>query len=119
MKKIIRFIHILLKRKVTENDLVDLWLIPCYFTTVKEIAPKYNKDNDLDFYRDHKVKQWQHDLWEAVAKYKARHSQTRYFYMNKIGIVKVPWVSRFTMNKRIFDRSWSFVYLNISPSVKQ
>lgn len=89
-----------MRKKVDENDLINWWLEKYFNTTIQEVFeknPKY-KDDNLQFYKDYSVTQEQHDQWEKWAKK----------YTKKVTGIK----------GKLFDRSWGFLYLNVSPSIK-
>lgn len=117
-------------KKIDPAVLIDWWLKKYHNTTMDEILdknPEWKRISDeyrkvmyneiapdspegqriLDernvaqraFYKKYAVTQEQHDEWEDWAKKYARK------------ITKLP--------KKLFDRSWSFTYLNVSPMTKK
>jgi len=92
-------------KKVKTEDLINWWLNKYHNTNldqVKENHPEWLKnpeEHTRDFYEAYKVTQEQHDEWEKWAK----------DYTKKVTGIK----------GKLFNRSWGFVYLNSSPSIKQ
>mgnify|MGYP000217737854 CR=1 FL=1 len=93
------------KKDISETLLVDTWLKKYHNTTLKEEEKNYKKENGVflpgetaRFYKDFAVSQKQHDEWDK---------QIRKELKNKL-----------KLSKKIFDKSYSFLYLNIAPSIK-
>jgi hypothetical protein len=100
MKKLFKWFWIILKKHPDGNDFIDAWLIPCYWKSIHDIATVY-KDRDREFFLEHTVKQWKHDLWR--------------WWMH-IALYRTS--SRIYTFKSIKRYSWP-IYLNASPSIKQ
>jgi len=115
MKKLIRFITILFKKQVSEDDLVDLWLIPFFRRTVKETAKHYEhaSKGTTAFILDHKVSKWQYKIWYFLTIQKLRKYDSQWFIERRF-----PFVSRYKMTvKRAKRVSW-IIILDCAPSVK-
>jgi hypothetical protein len=91
------------KPKITEGDLVNLWLKKYYNTNIEKILeenPTWKENPDVhtrEFYEKYQVTQEQHDEWVIEAKELLR--------------VKLR------KSKKYIDRTWWSVYLNCSPQI--
>lgn len=100
MKKLFKWFWIIFKKHPDGNDFIDAWLIPCYWKSIHDISTEY-KDRDREFFLEHQVQKWKHDVWTRwmhIALYRAY----RRIYTLK-GIKKDAWP----------------VYLNTSPTIKK
>jgi hypothetical protein len=92
------------KRKVTEEDLINWWLTEYHDTNMNEVLASHPqwwvnpRSHHREFYLEYAVTQEQHDEWEAWAKEAVRKS--------------------YGLSKRYNDVTWPFLYLNVSPQVK-
>lgn len=95
------------KRKdISETILVNTWLGKYYNTTLQEVEKNYKKENGeflpgetARFYKDFAVTQEQHDEWDKQIRKELR--------------------KKLKLSKKMFDRSYSLLYLNIAPSIKK
>ena len=115
MKKIILFIKILFKRKdLSEDDMVNAWLIPCFFTTLEELTPLYEnvEDKSRAFHKDHEVKKFVHRIWRIWAIHKVRNSKTRWFLERRF-----PFISRYKPSLKYIKHGFWTIDLQCSPSI--
>lgn len=90
-------------KKVDPYVLLDGWL-KYHNTTMKEVEenhPEWKENPSMhsrEFYKKYAVTQEQHDEWEAWAKEYTKKSTK--------------------IRGKLFDRSWTWVYLDTAPNVK-
>lgn len=112
IRRLLKWLHILVKKNIDITDLQNAWLIPFYNTTVEEI---YTPDmDDREFFLSHRVPLWAHDLWRGWMYWKLYHMQVQWYAERRF-----PFFSRYSMPmKYIKRRSWG-VYLNAAPTIKE
>jgi hypothetical protein len=56
--------------KYTQDEFIDMWLVPAYGITLKEVSAQHREDKDFDFYETFQVYPNEHDEWyeKAIAK---------------------------------------------------
>ena len=110
--KAIRFIQILFKKRISEGDLVDLWLIAYFRVTLSEMEPIY-KDDTRQFYADHQVSNFQYELWRSIAFFKVRRYGSYWFWERRF-----PWFSHYLPSRKYTKKGFMWIELNTAPSVK-
>lgn len=86
------------KEKLTEEDLINMWMTKHYNTTIQEETSKDpEKFKSSEWYKSYPLTQKQHDEWEA----EARQRFKKYLKLTDYGV----------------GRYWGFTYLNVSPYV--
>ena len=85
------------KKKLSEMDLINLWMKKYYNTTVEEEYEKNPWKESKEFYDRYPCTQEQHDEWEVEAK--------------KI------FKKEFKLSNYMVNRYWGFTYLNTSPKI--
>ena len=127
LKRIRRLLWILFTKKITTDELVDLWLIPLFNTTCKEQEPLYKTEDGFDtrgFYNDHKVTWWQEKIWLFFARRAVLRVNTKWYNESWRDIILfsryAPFISlnRYKPSKKYMRRGeWSW-YLNSAPNIK-
>jgi hypothetical protein len=86
--------------EITREEIIELWLIPNFGLTVKELIEKEPEEllSSPDWFKKYAVSQQAHDEWHEKA-------------INLIA-------KRLRMSKRLARRRFAFDYLNSAPSVK-
>jgi len=80
-------------KKITYNDLINLWLYPAYGLKIEQVEIK----DARDFYEKFPVTKEQYDQWEKEAKELLHKS--------------------FRFSKRYIDRAWPMTSLDCAPIV--
>ena len=119
--KLFKLIRILFKKKITDRDLVNLWLIPCFWETIEEIEATVENDKNGNFpteenrkfYADRKVSNWKYKIWRSVAFYKARRYESKWFRERRF-----PFFSYYLPSKYSTRKGFWSIDLNCAPSVK-
>jgi len=93
------------KPKITETDLLNLWLEKYHNTNIEKILeenPTWKENPDAhtrEFYEKYQLTQEQHDEWVIEAKELLRVKLRR--------------------SKKYIDKTWWSVYLNCSPQINK
>ena len=88
-----------MKRKtLTEEEIINAWLIPAHNTTVQEVKKAHPRLRSKGFYAKYPVTQEQHDTW-------------RLWLLNKL-----IWYQG--LGKRYAEKSIWIVYFNTAPVVR-
>lgn len=86
------------KKKVTTEDLINLWLKPHHGLDVQELIKKYPEEcKSPDWFDKFPCTKAQHDEWEKTAKELVRKD--------------------YRLSKSRLEREWGFIYLNTSPQI--
>lgn len=89
-----------MKQLPTRDELMDMWLLKYHNITCKEVVEKYPEEvKSPKWFELFPCTQEQSDEWEK---------EVKELYLKKLKI-----------NKRLFERSWPFTYLDCSPYIKR
>lgn len=130
MKNFLRFVWILIKKRITYDDLMDWWLLLFHNTCVDELKPYYSKHDSDRFYRNFPVTERQYNMWKRWVFMAVRRSEMRFYwegvtfidgrlYWGFFAIRRnhIGWISWSAPSKMMIKRDFN-IWLNCAPTVK-
>lgn len=113
-KRIARWLRLVfISKEITDETITDLWLIPFFNTTLKEVDDTNLYDGTREFYRAHVVKRWKDKAWYGVVVYVIRRQSVKWFWERRF-----PFFSRYKKSRRLAKKNMMWIAMSYGPGIE-